>query len=343
MHDVADRLTRRSQLTSDGFRVYLEAVESAFNLDVDYAMLQKIYGADPQPEKRYSPAKIVSSTTEVIQGSPDPKHISTSYVERLNWSVRTSCRRYTRLSNGFSRKLPNHEGRSRAQLLRVQLRSDSPDAADEPGDGGRRHGSAVGRIGYRGGAENGRGRATSRVGRDTLRVAEAKPRARRVMHVQTYALLVVGTLLLTVPAFAQVSFSGDWIALDEAASRGVSYSSPLGDKGSIVQSNDVIAFRTVDGRARVVERTYPLDGSEMRYEATTDGVTRSYSARSRWMGAALVITTMTAAPNSGSLESMVTLSLNRGGQIEMLVLHHFPESPNTPYTHRFVYRRTVSK
>lgn len=109
MHDLADRLTRRIQLTSDGFRVYLEAVESAFNLDVDYAMLQKVYGADPENERRYSPSKIVSSTTEVIQGRPDPKHISTSYVERLNWSVRTSMRRYTRLSNGFSRKLRNHE------------------------------------------------------------------------------------------------------------------------------------------------------------------------------------------------------------------------------------------
>ena len=109
MHDLAGRLKSRVQLTSDGFRAYLEAVESAFNLDVDYAMLQKIYGADPNPEKRYSPAKILSSTTEVIQGNPDPRHISTSYVERLNWSVRTSCRRYTRLSNGFSRKLRNHE------------------------------------------------------------------------------------------------------------------------------------------------------------------------------------------------------------------------------------------
>jgi hypothetical protein len=78
-------------------------------MDVDYAMLQKIYGADLQPEKRYSPAKIRSSKTEVIQGAPDPRHISTSYVERLNWSLRTSMRRYTRLSNGFSRKLQNHE------------------------------------------------------------------------------------------------------------------------------------------------------------------------------------------------------------------------------------------
>ena len=163
------------------------------------------------------------------------------------------------------------------------------------------------------------------------------------MRVQTCALLVVGTLL-PVPAFAQVSFSGDWIALDEAASNSVAYRSPLGDKGSIVQSNDVITFRTVDGRTRgAVERTYRLDGSETRYDVTTDGVTRGYSARSRWMGAALIITTITAAPNGGSLESMVTLSLNWRGQIEMLVLHHFPESPSTPYTHRFVYRRTVSK
>ena len=163
------------------------------------------------------------------------------------------------------------------------------------------------------------------------------------MRVQTSALLVVGALL-SVPAFAQVSFSGEWIALDEAASIGASYRSPLGDKGSIVQANGVITFRTVDGRTGgAVERTYRLDGSETRYDATTDGVTRSYSARSRWMGAALVITTMTAAQNGGSLESMVTLSLNRGGRIEMLVLHHFPESPDTPSTHRFVYRRIVSK
>jgi hypothetical protein len=163
------------------------------------------------------------------------------------------------------------------------------------------------------------------------------------MRVQTSALLVVGALL-SVPAFAQVSFSGEWIALDEAASIGASYRSPLGDKGSIVQANGVITFRTVDGRTGgAVDRTYRLDGSETQYDATTDGVTRSYSARSRWMGAALVITTMTAAQNGGSLESMVTLSMNRGGQIEMLVLHHFPESPNTPSTHRFVYRRIVSK
>jgi len=77
--------------------------------DVDYAVLQKIYGNDLEAARRYSPAKIVSSTLEVIKGTPDPKYISTSYVERVNWSTPTSMRRYTRLSNGFSRKLENHE------------------------------------------------------------------------------------------------------------------------------------------------------------------------------------------------------------------------------------------
>ena len=97
------------QLTTDGFKVYFEAVESAFGQDVDFAVLQKVYGADPDAERRYSPSKILSSTTEVIKGTPNPKHISTSYAERANWSVRTNMRRYTRLSNGFSRKLENHE------------------------------------------------------------------------------------------------------------------------------------------------------------------------------------------------------------------------------------------
>jgi IS1 family transposase len=108
-HDLAERVSRRVQITTDGLKVYLEAVESAFFEDVDYAVLQKIYGNDMDAARRYSPAKIVSSTMEVIKGTPDPKHISTSYVERLNWSTRTSMRRYTRLSNGFSRKLENHE------------------------------------------------------------------------------------------------------------------------------------------------------------------------------------------------------------------------------------------
>jgi IS1 family transposase len=110
-HDLAERVSQRVQITTDGLKVYLEAVESAFWEDVDYAVLQKVYGqsSDPDAARRYSPAKIVSSSMEIIKGTPDPKHISTSYVERLNWSTRTSMRRYTRLSNGFSRKLENHD------------------------------------------------------------------------------------------------------------------------------------------------------------------------------------------------------------------------------------------
>ena len=109
VHDLADRLSNRIQLTSDGHRAYLTAVESAFGSDVDYAMLVKLYGADrEESETRYSPAECIGCQSAAITGNPDPKHISTSFVERQNWSVRTAMRRYTRLSNGFSRKIQNH-------------------------------------------------------------------------------------------------------------------------------------------------------------------------------------------------------------------------------------------
>ena len=107
MRDLADRLTNQVQLTTDGHRPYLEAVESAFGVDIDYAMLIKIYGSD-QTEKRYSPAKCLGCDARTITGQPNPKHINTSFIERQNWSVRTAMRRYTRLSNGFSRKIENH-------------------------------------------------------------------------------------------------------------------------------------------------------------------------------------------------------------------------------------------
>jgi IS1 family transposase len=107
--DLARRLRNRVQLTTDGHRVYLTAIELAFGSNVDYAMLVKMYGADPcESEKRYSPASCIGIQSAVITGRPDPSHISTSYVERQNWSVRTAMRRYTRLSNGFSRKIENH-------------------------------------------------------------------------------------------------------------------------------------------------------------------------------------------------------------------------------------------
>jgi IS1 family transposase len=108
-HDLAQRLTNRVQLTTDGHRVYLAAIESAFGSHVDYAMLVKMYGADPrESETRYSAASCIGTQLAVISGRPDPEHISTSYVERQDWSVRTAMRRYTRLSNGFSRKIENH-------------------------------------------------------------------------------------------------------------------------------------------------------------------------------------------------------------------------------------------
>jgi IS1 family transposase len=108
VRDLAERLSNRIQLTSDGHRTYLDAVESAFGSEVDFSMLVKLYGTDRESEVRYSPAECIGCRAIPVIGRPDPKHISTSYVERQNWSVRTAMRRYTRLSNGFSRKIENH-------------------------------------------------------------------------------------------------------------------------------------------------------------------------------------------------------------------------------------------
>jgi len=131
--DVASRLVGRVQLTTDGHKAYLQAVEKAFGSEIDYAMLDKLYAVPPQEgvTTRYSPAQCYGTRTHRIMGNPDDEHISTSYAERMNLQIRMGMRRFARLTNAHSKKVENHRYALALYFMYYQLRSDSFDVESD--------------------------------------------------------------------------------------------------------------------------------------------------------------------------------------------------------------------
>jgi len=138
MEDLASRVTTRIQITTDGHRAYAEAVEGAFGMDVDYAMLIKLYGAPTDsPDTRYSPAQCIGIRTGILSGNPDRQHISTSFCGAANLNLRMGVRRFTRLTNAFSKNFENHCHTWLLSITRITISARASNFARDASDGSR--------------------------------------------------------------------------------------------------------------------------------------------------------------------------------------------------------------